>query len=113
MAQENVNSITGLDTKFKNAALELDDVDEVVFHQSENDEKKGVTGEEICLIGKIIKEGEMGIKTVERFIGFTWNFIPAKDLKVFEVDTNIMQFKFKDWDTLNKVFDTRPWRIKR
>lgn len=50
-------------------------------------------------------------KAVENMIKFTWTFIPEIYIKVFELEENIMVFKFPDWDTLRKVFEERPWRI--
>ncbi|XP_026420215.1 uncharacterized protein LOC113316211 [Papaver somniferum] len=53
----------------------------------------------------------MGLKLIENNIGFTWPFLAEDDLQVIEIDTNIMVFKFKDLDTLKKIFVTRPWSI--
>lgn len=53
----------------------------------------------------------MGLKSVKNHINFTWPFIPEDKIKVFELDTNIMEFNFKRWITLNKIWEERPWSI--
>lgn len=111
MAEEKDKSVTDLATKFMQAALDLGDVDEVVCYQSNNVEDNEEISEEISLVGKVIIEGKMGLKTMEKNIFLTWDFLPEEDLKVFELDHNIMEFCFKDKDTQKKVFDTRPWSI--
>lgn len=76
----------------------MSDVEEVIYYQTE--EKDSI-------------EGKMRLNNVEKFLGFTWDFIPVGDVKVFEIDDNIMEFKFKNHDTRNKVFDSSPWSINR
>ncbi|KAI3838837.1 hypothetical protein MKX03_002613, partial [Papaver bracteatum] len=76
MAEENEKSVTDLAAKFMQASLDLGDVEEVVYHHSDNERDKGEIDEEISLVGKIIMEGKMGIKTVEKNIMLTWDFLP-------------------------------------
>ncbi|XP_026440651.1 uncharacterized protein LOC113339624 [Papaver somniferum] len=111
MAEENSNSITDFAAKFMQVALDLGDVQEVVYHQAEDSEEKEDNGEEFSLVGKKFIEGKMGLTTVEKFLGSIWDFISSGDAKVFELDNNIMEFRFKDEDTRKKVFDSRPWSI--
>ncbi|XP_026416606.1 uncharacterized protein LOC113312051 [Papaver somniferum] len=111
MDEGDEKSISDLANKFMQAALDLGDVEEVIYHQSDDVEETPDDEEEISLIGKIIIEGKMGIKTIEKNIGFTWNFIPEGGIKVFELEDNIIEFRFKDKDTMKKVFGCRPWSI--
>lgn len=48
----------------------------------------------------------MGLKIVEKNIGFTWPFIAEDEVQIVEIDPNIMVFNFEEWDS-----ETRPWNI--
>ncbi|XP_026434565.1 uncharacterized protein LOC113332106 [Papaver somniferum] len=47
----------------------------------------------------------MSYDVVENTIQFTWNFIPPEDVKIIEVDTNVMIFKLKNKTVVDKVID--------
>lgn len=82
MAGAQNNMVLDLATEFNNATLELGDASEPIVHHHEGDvvEEEGESQWDICLIGKIIIEGKMGHKAVEKHIKFTWWFIPPEGL---------------------------------
>lgn len=53
----------------------------------------------------------MGYGGVEQNIQFTWNFIPLEEVKIIEVDTNIMIFNLKSKEVVDKLIDEGPWNI--
>ncbi|KAI3994885.1 hypothetical protein MKX01_037436, partial [Papaver californicum] len=111
MATEDDHSVLDLIQKFKTATLELGESSEVIFHQTEEIDAEDDGQWDICLVGKFIIERKMSLKAVGKNINFSWPFLAEDEMQIFEIDTNIMVFKFKDWDTLSKVYETKPWSI--
>ncbi|XP_026395615.1 uncharacterized protein LOC113290225 isoform X2 [Papaver somniferum] len=103
--------VSDLAMRFRKETIELKAAeDTIVLHQEVSDNKVSEEGEwDFCLIGKIITEGKMGHAAVERNIVFTWNFIPPEEIKIIDVDTNIMIFKLKNKDVVDQVIVEGPW----
>lgn len=91
--------------KFKKATIELGDTSEVIICNSDNDKDDNEDIErEASLIGKIFIEGTMSHKMVEKYIPFNWPFISSEDLKVVEIDPNVMVSKFSKKELLKLVW---------
>lgn len=64
MANNTEKTVVDLAEKFRNAVIELGDVDEAVIHNIEGGERKEGDDWEAMLVGKIMIEGTMGLKSV-------------------------------------------------
>ncbi|XP_026396607.1 uncharacterized protein LOC113291271 [Papaver somniferum] len=114
MEGDSSKNVGDLVNKFKQATLELGDTNEIVVsHKDNNEGGKEKSNWEASAIGKVIIEGRMNYDTVARFIKFTWPFLTHEQLRIVEVEPNIMIFKFSDWDLLNTVIEKRPWNINK
>ncbi|XP_026443846.1 uncharacterized protein LOC113343999 [Papaver somniferum] len=112
MESEKNDQVSDLAARFKQAALALDNDEETENPLPEDAALAEVEGEwDHYLIGMIIMEGKIGHKAVQKHVKFTWSHIPEGEVKVVEIDDNIMVFKFKDEDTKKNVYITRPWSV--
>ncbi|KAI3933709.1 hypothetical protein MKW92_052575, partial [Papaver armeniacum] len=102
-----------LASKFRKATLELNaEENMIVLNDKEPDNENSDDRQwDFCLIGKIIIEGRMGYGTVEKNLPFTWNFIPQEEIKIIEVDTNVMIFKLKNKEVVDEIIAKGPWNI--
>lgn len=112
MEEESSSQVVDLVNKFKKATLDLGDSTKIVICQQDNDINDEEDNKwEATAIGKVIIEGRMNYQTMEKWIGFTWPFITQEDMKIIELEPNIMLFKFNKWDLINTVINERPWSV--
>ncbi|KAI3913806.1 hypothetical protein MKW92_018086, partial [Papaver armeniacum] len=82
MAEIPNETVTDLAEKFQSATLELGNASEAIVHHYESEGEDSEENQwDNCLIGKVIIEGKMSDKTVERQIQFVWNFLQADEVK--------------------------------
>ncbi|XP_026429496.1 uncharacterized protein LOC113325844 [Papaver somniferum] len=100
MESEKNDQVSDLATRFKKAGLEIDNEEETENPLPEDATLTEVEGEwDHCLIGMIIMEGKIGYKVVQKHVKFTWSHIPEGEVKVVEIEDNIMCF----WLQLKKL----------
>lgn len=114
ISQTQNTEVSDLASKFRKATLELKLAEEIVILNQNVIAANEVVGDrewDFCLIGKIIIEGKMNYGTIEKNIQFTWPFIPREEVKIIEVDTNVMIPKFMNQDLVDKIIEEGPWNI--
>lgn len=91
---EDGEEVSTLANQLHDTTLQIDDADNEIMNHFEYETDDSEKDWENTLIGKIIIEGRMSRKSVEKHLNLTWDFIDSEEIKVIQLDQNIVIFKF-------------------